>query len=770
MKLLSGIAVAATLGLPAAALTQTVPAPPPTTLPEVEVIAPTPLLGSGVDRNTVPAETQVLTGKDVTLYGPPNALQALQDQAQGVQLDNAAGNPFQPQLVYHGFQASALQGTAQGLAVYVNGMRFNQPFGDTVNWDLIPDIAIDRINVEGANPVFGLNALGGSISVQLRNGFTYHGGEVDAYGGSFGQVAGTFQYGRQSGDVAVYVAGTGLHENGWRTDQSSGLKQFYGDIGWRGDSAELHFNISLAQNNIDGPGTAPIQLLQADPSAMFTGPNAIANDYLRMQLAGNYDISDTTSVQAMAYYTNFLQRVANGNGSPLIACGEQLCESPGVVATDRSGNPIPAFLGPDGLYGSIANQTTNSNGYGASVQLSNSGRLLGLHNNLVVGASFDGAQTLFDANTQIGGLDPITRNYLGPGITIDLVDGSIIPVRADIADNYYGVFFTDTLDLTQRLSLNVAGRFNAADIGITDLMGGPLTGNHVYNRFNPSAGLTYKILPHLSVYADYAESNRAPTPAELTCNDPASPCSLANFFTGDPALKQVVARSVEFGVRGRATPSDGTRIDWNIGLYRSDLQDDIIFAQSPTLGAGFFQNVGATQRQGLDAGLRVTAGPWLAWANYSYTDATFLNGFLESSPYNPGADANGNITIHPGDHMPGIPTHLVKLGVQYQATDAWTVGVTAVAASGQYLFGDEANLTPKLPGYVVLDLNTSYQVTKNVQVFAMAQNLLNATYYTYGTFSPTTSVPLVQAPGASNPRSYNIAAPVAAYGGVKVTF
>lgn len=777
------IAIAAAT-IPCFALAQTAVTPPTppaptepnatgvTVLPEVNVIGATPLLGSGVDRSKVPAQNQVLTGKDVSLEGPPNALRALQDEAEGVHLNNAAANPFQPNLTYHGFQASPLQGTEQGLAVYVNGARFNQPFGDTVNWDLIPDIAIDRLNLEGANPVFGLNALGGSLSVQLKNGFTYHGGEFDAFGGSFGQMAAEFQYGKQSGNTAIYMAGAGLHEAGWRDFQSSGIKQFYGDVGWRSDRAEVHLSIDLAQTTLNGPGTVPVQLLAVDPRAQLTGPNSISNDYGRINLSGNYDITDTTSVQALAYYDNFLQRVANGNGSPVTPCNDGsglLCESPGVVATDRNGNPIPDFL-MGGTYGSVAAQTTNTNAYGASFQVSNKDQVFGHPNHLVAGFSFDGADTLFDASTSVGGLDLLTRNFIGPGIVINQADGSIAPVRASITDAYYGAYLTDTFDITSRISVNVAGRFNAAQIDIKDLNSTSLTGNHVYNRFNPAVGLTYKILPGITLYGGYSESNRAPTPAELTCSDPSAPCSLANFFTGDPNLKQVVARNIEVGLRGQFAPYENARLNWNLSAFHTNLDDDIIFVQSVILGSGFFQNVGATRRQGIDAGVRLTSGRWSAWIDYSYTDATFRNGFIESSPNNPAADANGNITAHPGDRLPGVPAHLLKLGVQYKATDRWTLGVTAIAASGQYLFGDEANLTSKLPGYFLLNLNTSYQVTKNVQVFALLQNAFNATYYTYGTFSPTTSVPITQVPGASNPRSYNIGAPIAAYGGLKVTF
>jgi outer membrane receptor protein involved in Fe transport len=188
------------------------------------------------------------------------------------------------------------------------------------------------------------------------------------------------------------------------------------------------------------------------------------------------------------------------------------------------------------------------------------------------------------------------------------------------------------------------------------------------------------------------------------------------------------------------------------------------------LGRGFFQNVGATRRQGIDAGFHLASDRWVAWAGYTYTNATFQSAFTESSPENPGADANGNVQVKPGDRLPGVPTHLLKLGVQYKVTDKWTVGVTGVAASSQYLFGDEGNLTKPLPGYFVVNFSTSYQLTPNIQVYGLVQNVTDEKYYVYGTFAPTSSITFQQAPGTSNPRSYNIAAPIAGFAGVKVTF
>ncbi len=741
-------------------------------LPTVEIVGATPLLGSGVDRNKVPAQSNVVTGQDITRDGNADALRALNEAVPGVSLDAAAGNPFQPSLFYHGFQASPLQGNPQGLAVYLNGARFNQPFGDTVNWDLIPSLAVARMDLVGSNPVFGLNALGGALSVEMKNGFTYPGAEIDLLGGSFAHYQGEFQYGVRSGNVAVYAAGSGLQEGGWRDLQSSDLGNFYGDLGWRGERGEVHVNVTAAQTRLNGPGTAPVQLLAVDPAAQFTAPNLITNKYTRVNLTGNYDVSDNTSLQGNAYYDYLLQKVYNGNVADASPCDDGsgfLCVSPGVFATGRNGAPIADFLN-GGPYSDLDQQSTNTNGYGASLQATNHKEVLGRSNQFIVGASFDGGQTLFGASTQIGGLSLADRVFAGPGITIDQAGGLIAPVRVGIANAYYGAFFTDTYDLTRLLSANVAGRYNLAQINLNDQIGTALTGDHTYGRFNPSAGLTYKILPALSLYASWAEANRAPTPAELSCASAASPCSLGNFFVGDPNLKQVVAHTVEAGIRAETHPFTGARLTSDLALYHTTLADDIWLVNSPIQGRAFFQNIGATRRQGFDIDFKLKTDRLLAWIAYSYVDATFQTGFTELSENNPGADANGNIQVQPGDRLPGIPNNLFKLGVDYKVTDAWTIGGDAIAAAGQFLFGDEANLTALTPPYFVLNLHTSYQVTRNLQLFALLENAFDATYYTYGTFSPTASVPIVQAPGATDPRSYSPAAPIAVTVGVRATF
>jgi outer membrane receptor protein involved in Fe transport len=732
------------------------------------------LLGAGIDRDKMPAATNVLSPEDIARTGPASLTDALNDNIPGVNIDDLSGNPFQPNLLFRGFIASPNQGDEQGLAVYVNGARFNQPLGDTVNWDLIPSNAIDKVNVEGGNPVFGLNALGGSVNLQLKNGFTYKGGEIVGYGGSFGTGVGQFQYGMAAGNTAVYFAGDVIRDQGYRNTSASTLYQSYTDLGWRGRNAEVHFGIIADSTSLGNPGATPIELLALNRAANSTAPNVERNKYLSLNLNGTYDISDETSVQSVVYYSNLSQRVVNGITVDSAPCDDgsgNLCQSQGVYLTDRSGTPIPDFLN-GGPYGGVSFQGVDSNAYGASAQVSNNHELFGLRNHVVAGFSFDGGATMFTGSQTIGSLTP-ARYVVSPEIVVDQADLSIAPVRLSTTNRYSGLFVTDSLSLTPKLTLSLSGRFNLADVDLHDQIGTSLNGSHSFNHFNPGVGVTYQMVSGLAVFASYAVSNRAPTPSELSCASPAQPCQLPSFFVGDPNLKQVVATTYEVGARGKLPDLYGSNAIWNIDLFRTDSDDDIIY-QSSTLNPNsvFYSNAGTTRRQGAEANLTVSRGSLRAQLGYALVDATFESPLTLSSPSNPAADASGLIHVTPGNKIPGVPENRLKFILEYDITDRWTVGGSGILSSGQYAFGDEANQNPQVPGYFVLNLNTKYRITEHIQLFALVDNVLDRKYSTYGLYAPVAGLPAPELPSGvvTNQRVESPAAPIAAYGGVRVTF
>ena len=388
---------------------------------ETVVVTASPLLGATVDPGLIPTSTQTLTAADISRGGAASLLRALEQGGTGVSLSNAQDNAFQPNLYYRGFQASPLAGDAQGLAVYVDGVRFNQSFGDAVAWDLIPDIAIDQVTVEGSNPVFGLNALGGSISLRMKDGFGWDGAEAEASGGSFDRYDIALQYGRQDGDLSFYAAGNALHETGWRDHSPSRLGQLFSDFGWRHGGAEIHLDLVGADTNLTGNGTTPVELLAVDRAAVFTWPDNQKNTYGLANLFGTYRASPALSLQGNFYVDHLRQRTKNGDASDAEPCddGSGLMCLGDDILTDVNGDPIFDFL-DGGTYAQLNLTSTSTTGFGGAAQALYKGVLLGRDNQLLAGASYDGGRTDFSALSELGAMT-IERGFEGPGIMIDQI-------------------------------------------------------------------------------------------------------------------------------------------------------------------------------------------------------------------------------------------------------------------------------------------------------------------------------------------------------------
>ncbi|HEX4194127.1 MAG TPA: TonB-dependent receptor, partial [Stellaceae bacterium] len=479
------------------------------------------------------------------------------------------------------------------------------------------------------------------------------------------------------------------------------------------------------------------------------------------------------------------QTVANGNTTNATACDPAngfLCHGDASTPlTDLSGNAIPDLSNsgtrPIGENDAEAIRTVT---LGAALQATETADVLDRPNHLVVGASIDHATVDFQSTTEMGIINPsLAVEPSGFFVATPEASGfNPTPVGLRSTTNYYGLFLTDTFDLTQALSITASGRYNLAELALVDIMGAQLTGNARYSRFNPAIGATYKITPAITAYAGYAEANRAPTPSEIECSNPAQPCLLPSSLSSDPPnLKQVVAHSYEAGLRGNfqlsALPG---AFAWNLGFYRTDLDDDI-FAVASSISSGFFENIGATRRQGIDAALRYQDERWSLKLGYSLVDATFQSAVTLPSASNPAADASGNIQVRQGDHLPGIPEHRLVANADYHVTDAWIVGATLTYASAQYYRGDESNQNGQLPGYALANLHSSYRFNEHVELFARVDNLFNARYSTFGQYGDPTGVgapgipagATANSPGVDN-RFQSPGAPIAAFAGIRARF
>ncbi|MBM3642205.1 MAG: TonB-dependent receptor, partial [Alphaproteobacteria bacterium] len=625
----------------------------------------------------VPASVHVVDSREIANSRKFNLGEALQRTAPGVAINDVGGNPSFPEVDYRGFVASPFAGVPQGLAVFQNGVRINEMWGDTVNWDLIPSVAIDRIAIETGNPLYGLNAIGGAIVLDMKNGFTWQGSELDIRGGSFRRRQGVFQYGRKIADFAIYAAGEASGDSGYRYFSGSQIKRFYGDIGYRAESVEIHANATLGSNHFGASGPSPVELVAVDKSSTYTTPQTYKNQVMMFDLNGVVDVSPTTRLLGDIHYRGYNQARVDGNTT------EFECEGGEDFCTTGDGQPtsVPNFFntgdelirGP--ALGAIDRTWTKINTLGFTGQLNNTDKILGFPNRFTVGVNLEHGYTGFKANQELG---IINADYTVTGFNYFTNEpaAGIAPVNLNVSNYYFGAYALDALDLTDQLTVTGGLRYNRASVQMYDNVGTALNSTHIFDHINPMGGLTYKITPQIAAFASYSVANRAPTPLELGCSDPNRPCVIDAFLVADPPLKQVTSNTIDMGLRGGFRPAEalpdmlgrlpGT-VQWSAGIFRTNVFDDILSIPSQIVGRGYFTNAGNTVRQGVELSMRYADERMWAYMNYTLTDAYFNSQNILGSPNNPAVVAVGStgVMVNPGATLPSIARHRFKTGVDY---------------------------------------------------------------------------------------------------------
>ena len=752
----------------------------------------------GLVPEKVPGQLQSFNA--VTAQHGATVLDALGTQAAGVSLADTQGNAMFQDLRFHGFAASPLQGTPQGIAVYQNGVRLNEAFGDTVNWDAIPQQAIDRLDVWSSNPVFGLNALGGAVNMVMKNGFTWRGAEASLQGGSYGHGMAGAQWGIQDGDFSFYGAAEGITDAGWRFHSQSNLGRLYADAGWRFGNSELHLVVSGAATSLGVVGPTPVDLIQRNSKSIYTFPQTTHNSIGSLALNGKTRLDEHWQIEASAYVRALKQRHADGNDGDFERCSNsssfvgKVCLQDdaftrpvpftGAAALnfrnqfailDQNGASIPFTAGA--LYGTLDRTSTASTTTGATLQVTGNAPLLGMGNYLTAGFSLDSSGIGFRSASTLSRIFPDFDVVVDPALA---GSGSIVhangntgyaPVTLGATTNYYGFYVVDALDLTATLTLTAGLRINAADIVTRDRSGiaAELNGRHGYGHINPLAGLTWKISDGLSAFGGYSQANRAPTPLELDCANPNLPCLLEGALVSDPPLAQVVSHSYQAGLRGGMALGDG-KLDWSASLFRTDSDNDIVALASVIAGRGYFTNVPSTQRQGVDLTAHYEAQGWSAYAGYSYLDATYQFTGTLASGNNPNADANGNVTVTPGRRMPLNPATTMRAGTDVNVLEGLSLGGELAFAGSQYFAGDDSNLNPKLPATMVVNLRAAWQLGERWRVFGLVNNLFDNRDALYGAYLDPSNLAALVTPALSDPRTLTLRQPVSFQLGLKLTF
>jgi len=702
------------------------------------VVAP---YGTAVDPTLVPANVQRALAEQLQRSQALDLTDFLNRQFSSVSINHAQNNPLQPDFNFRGFTASPLLGLPQGLSVYENGVRINDPFGDTINWDLIPVSAIDNVQMlAGAQPVFGLNTLGGALSLRMKNGFGQQGTQLDAYGGAFGRLGTSLQVGGNDGRWGYYGDVDYFKEDGWRDHSYSDALRVYGALSRHESDWAVDLSAAYANTKLRGNGPAPAELLAIDRSAVFTYPDITQNEHAQLILEGSRSLSDVLRLSGNVFYRRLDTDTFNGDATPFEQCefgGEQfLVEEGGCEPIlDVAGQPIPAELD-----GSELNAINNlgrreQESYGGSAQLGLQAPLFGRENNLTFGVAYSIGRTTFDSVVEAASLleDRATSR------TGVFAQNFATAVGSDVTSA--SLYFLDTLSLTESVAVTLSGRYDDTRIELSDRSGEDpeLDGKHDFGRFNPAVGVTFRLTPSMTLYGSYGESTRAPSPVELACASEDAPCNLPNAFLADPPLEQVVAKSTEIGLRSEGHEG----LQWHIGAFYTVNHNDILFQTTggPQANVGFFDNVGDTLRTGIELSLSQRLARFRWSFDYSYLDATFDDDFVSNSPHHPifASDpaspaivGEQKLLVTAGSNIPGIPQHQANLGVDFALRDRFDVGADVVMRSGVYLRGDEANLLDKTDGYAIVNLRAEWQLNDNVVLFARIENVFDQGYETFG--------------------------------------
>jgi outer membrane cobalamin receptor len=734
--------------------------PPPQFKETIEVVAATPIHGIGVQRDKIPSNVQVATSGDLGRTGGVHAGEQLAAGFGSVHVNEAQNNPFQPDIQFRGFTASPLLGLPQGLAVYQDGVRMNEPFGDTVNWDILPTNAIAAVNLmPGSNPLFGLNALGGAVSLQTKSGFSHPGHGVGFTAGSFGRRWVDFESAAHTSQLSYFVTGRVLAEDGWRDFSPSRIRQIFGAVEWRRNATMLNGSVSGGMNRLTGNGPAPVQLLDADRRAIFTYPDETNTDMGLFTLRGRHTTSRNVSVDALVFYRPATIRTFNGDDTAYDECGdddfeELLCadEGEGEPVIDQFGRQVAAD--DDSPFDGTNNTSrTRTHGWGASFQTTVTRPLANRENHFVVGVTLDGARSRYESDTELARLTD-DRGTIGAGI-----QDAAAAVRLRTTVRQTGIYAADFFSLSPQLTLMGAARFNRNIVRLRDQLGDDLTGDHTFSRVNPSAGVTYAFPRGVTAFGSFSVASRVPAPSELSCADPDDPCRLPNAFVADPPLEEVVAHTWEGGARGRTRG-----INWAVSTFRTVNHDDLIFISSGALtNQGHFENIGNTLRRGLELNAYGVAARGVRWsAAYTYLRATFEVPLTLSSPNHPD-EIGGEIQVSSGASIPSVPRHNLK-GDLSLTVGRTTLGGVLTTTSQQFLRGDEPNLLPGIDRSATVNVFGTYQLHPRARVVARVTNLFNADYATFGLLGEADEV---LGDDFDDPRFVSPAAPRAAWVGIE---
>jgi len=646
---------------------------------------------SGASEET-PAQVEKLDLKRV-IPGPETLNTALLT-LPGVSLFDDQGARLQPQLEVRGFSVSPVVGNPQGVSVFLNGIRVNEPDAQEVNFDLLPSAAFDQATlVRGPDVLFGRNSLGGTLLLTTRRGGDTPEATLEVGGGSFGEQTLTTTLGGKLDGIDGFLAFTGENEVGWRQATSSTTRNLFATIGHQWgpshDSGDIALDIQYGHDRIFEAGSLPASYIAINPKINYTPGDFFAPEAVDLALRGN--------------------------------------------------EPLAGGI----LRGTLFGRRNNVEQFNGNVPPPNTD---GFTYNLSGGSTLEWTRPFVLGSVPIGWTMGAEYSRESAHIRLVNVGGGLpasITTDATIHQDNAAAFAQAVVSVTPRLNITGGLRLDYVHVPYRDSLDASNDGTSTYNRLSPEIGATYQFTDDIKGFVAYKSGFRAPAPLELACANPNAPCSLPFSLGNDPALLPVTTRDYEGGF----DVDFAARTTLDVDAFWTDVDNDIVFA-SPNLTQEYFLNAPHTRRAGVEASgqIGLPAGFRLV-ASYSYVAATYQSTVLIAT-----SDSNPQPT-KPGDLFPLSPLHRGRLG----AGVTHLFGALVVDGEfdirgyqGQFTRGDESNQRKEIPGYTVAGLSARADYHRFGAAVGI-ENIFNRQYYTFGIESQNFLGPYNQSNPPANP-------------------
>jgi outer membrane receptor protein involved in Fe transport len=748
------------------------------TLPAVEVVGVSPVTSFNVPLAQYPGNIQVLRENDIESQKSSSFSELLGRSAVSVNLNEIQGNPFQLDLNYRGQRLSPVLGSAQGISAYLDGVRINEAFGDVISWDMLPESAISTITmIPGSNPMYGMNTLSGALVMTTKNGLTHEGNEVELTAGSFGRQRADVGVGRNLGNgYHAYAAATTFKEDGWREKSDSKLTNAF--IKFGRDTEKTSWNVSVmgGTSDLKGNGLAPHDMYTTNYRQGYSFYDITENKSQQISFAGIHKLSNEEKLSLTTWYRHAKRKGNNGDVNEdyreYLECYDELggTFSYSGCATDFSNQAQNGWNAPEDAL--INKNNSKQETYGATFQWD---KQFGAHK-LLSGVTIQQSKTRYQQWSADAEFDDAR---------VAIIEGDF-ENQADHKgkNNQYALFVGDVFTPAPGTLLMGALRYDYAKVK-NDLVSWDDDGPHptkesfTYKKLNPSFGFSQVLNKQATVFGNWSQGMRVPTAFELGCSNPEYPCRVPTGLQDDPYLKPIISQTAEIGFR--LFPTEKTRV--TIAAFSNINKDDVMFVRAPsgTMNEGIFQNIGNTQRDGIELTARHRESRWELGASYTYLKARYKSSLTLPS-------LEEDLAVTSGTRIAGLPEHFFKFAAMYRLTPQVRIGGDVQVYGSQVVAGNETKNSPavqaggdaedasgvdKLAGYGILNLNANYEYARGFNFFLRVNNVFDKKYASYATlgYNMFPGTQLVQPGGeAEGAVFYAPGAPRAVFAGVRYEF